>query len=418
MAVAAGGTAALSACLGSDGDDASSVDVPSGTDEPESLPTRQHAWNDALTTDEHGTVQPPAHHVLVALSLQDNVVEDGRVDNSARETTETALRALERAYEWSNEGLVFTLGYTPAYFDRFDESLPELVDLPEPEALTGQESPDFDDFDAVFHLASDSPEVVIEAEEGLFGEVETLNGVDPELETDLSAVFDRLEDQRRTGFVGDGLPADHTDTDGVPESVPEDAPFFMGFRSGFQESQATEDRVTLESGPFAGGATQHVESMDINLTQWFNQENHFQRVSKMFSHEHATEDLVGDVGETLTGSSELRDERIDSTAADARSHNVVGHAQKAARAREDGEPLLLRRDFNTVDSGGPGLHFVSLQHDIDEFVRVREAMTGADLDVPMANNGIRHYIFVTRRGNYLVPPRPLRALPPADPDAT
>ena len=415
--VAAGGATALSACLEavSDGNgDESTVDAPSGTDDPESLPERQHAWNEALETDEHGNVRPPEHHVLVALSLRDGVVDGAGVDTDARETTVTALRTLERAYERSNEGLVFTLGYAPAYFDRFDDPLPGSVDLPNPEALTGREDPAFDTFDALLHLASDNPGVVLQAEEGLVGDVERVNGVG--LETDLSPVFERLEDRRRTGFVGEGLPAEHTDVSGVPESIPEEAPFFMGFRSGFRHSQATEDRATLESGPFAGGATQHVESMELNLTQWFRQENHFQRVSKLFSREHAADELVGDYGERLDVSNGLTPARIDATETDAREHNVVGHAQKAARAREDGDPILLRRDFNTVDGDRPGVHFVSLQREIAEFVRVREAMTGADLDVPTANNGIRHYIFVDRRGNYLVPPRSLRALPPANPD--
>ncbi|RKD97117.1 DUF7405 family protein [Halopiger aswanensis] len=424
--VAVGGTTALSACLefasdGADGD----PDVPTGTDDPESLPDRQHAWNEALGTDDDGNVQPPEHHVLVALSLRDDVLEDtgggdgngdgDPIDADARETTESALRTLERAYEWSNDGLVFTLGYTPAYFHRFDASLSDAVDLPDPEALTAQEAPEFDDFDAVLHLASDRPEVVLEAEEWLFGERDQLNGL--EIETDLTGVFERLEERRRTGFVGAGLPAEHTDVPGVPESVPEEAPFFMGFRSGFRASQATEDRVTIESGPFAGGTTQHVESLEINLEQWFQQENHTQRVSKLFSREHAEEGLTGDVGEELTTANGLTTERIDATEADAREHNVVGHAQKAARAREDGEPPLLRRDFNTVDGDRPGVHFLALQRGIDDFVRTREAMTGADLDVPMANNGIRHYIFVERRGNYLVPPRSLRALPPATPES-
>lgn len=31
------------------------------------------------------------------------------------------------------------------------------------------------------------------------------------------------------------------------------------------------------------------------------------------------------------------------------------------------------------------------------------------------NNGILEYIDVESRGNYLLPPRPLRALPPANP---
>ncbi|RQG89883.1 Tat pathway signal protein [Natrarchaeobius halalkaliphilus] len=406
--VAAGGVSALAACLDAvDGDGASgATDVPTGTDDPDSLPERQHAWNDALSSDDDGNVALPEHHVLVALSLVDHP------DETSRETVERAFETLERAYEWSNEGLVFTIGYTPSYFERFDDPVPDSVDLPEPAALTDRESPTFDEFDALFHLASDRPSVVLEAEEGLFGECETVNDVS--VETGLSDVFERLEDDRRTGFVGDGLPAERTDVDGVPDSVPEEAPFFMGFRSGFRESQATEDRVTITEGPFAGGTTQHVSSMDIQLEVWFDQENHYQRVSKMFSPEHAEREMVGDHGERLGATSELSDERIEATEADARERGVVGHAQKAARARENGDPLLLRRDFNTVDDG-PGLHFVSLQREISEFVRVREAMTGADLDVPFANNGIRHYIFIDRRGNALIPPRSLRSLPPANP---
>ncbi|MXV64341.1 Tat pathway signal protein [Natronorubrum sp. JWXQ-INN-674] len=401
--VAVGGATALSACV-SESDD---VDVPTGTDDPDSLPARQHAWNDALSRDDHGNVQPPEHHVLVALSLIDEPSDDGR------ERVEDALEILERAYEWSNEGLVFTLGYTPAYFDRFDDSLPETVDLPEPEPLTDREDPTFDEFDAVLHLASDRSQVVLEAEAGLFGEADELNGVD--VETGLTGVFERVEDQRRTGFVGEGLPAEHTELSGVPDSIPDEAPFFMGFRSGFDRSQATEDRVTIEDGPFGGGTTQQISSMDLQLRIWFEQDNHYQRVTKMFSPEHADEELVGDIGEALTSTNALTDERIESTQDDARTRGVVGHAQKAARARVDGEPPLLRRDFNTVDGESPGLHFLSLQEDIEAFVRVREAMTGDDLGVANANNGIRSYIFVTQRGNYLIPPRSLRALPPANP---
>ncbi len=402
--VAIGGASALAACLDAVDDEG---DVPRGTDDPESLPTRQHAWNDALSTDDDGNVQLPEHHVLVPLSLSADV------DADSRETVEEALRTLERAYEWSNAGLVFTIGYTPSYFTRYDDPLPETVDLPDPEALSDRDAPAFDEFDALVHLASDHPDVVLEAEEGLFGDGEAVNGIDA---VDLSGVFDRHDDARRTGFIGAGLPAERTDVPGVPDAVPEEAPFFMGFRAGFTESQATEDRVTIESGPFAGGTTQHVESLEINLDQWFEQENHYQRVSKLFSPEHADEELVGEVGEKLSSSPGLTPDRIEATESDARERGVVGHAQKAARAREDGQPLLLRRDFNTVDGDRPGLHFLSVQRRIDEFVRVREAMNGDDLDVSGANNGIRHYIFVQRRGNYLVPPRSLRALPPAAPD--
>lgn len=411
-AVAVGGASAISACL----DERGEVDVPSGTDDPDSLPARQHAWNEFLETDNDGNVRPPEHHALVALSLAVDPTDGSDSDSwaEATELVEESLRTLEQAYEWSNDGLLFTMGYTPSYFARFDEGLPTAVDLPDPEPLTDREDPAFDEFDGLLHLASDHPEVVLRAEEALFGELETVN--DEPVETDLTGVFDRLEGRRRTGFVGAGLPAEHTDVDGVPDSVPDDAPFFMGFRSGFQESQAAEDRVTVQDGPFASGATQQLSSLDIQLDVWFEQENHAQRVMKTFSPDH-DEDAVGDIGEALETSNGLTDEQIANTEDDARSPGVVGHAQKAARAREDGDPIILRRDFNTVDGDTPGLHFLSLQRGMGDFRRVRDAMTGADLDVGITqNNGILGYIFVDRRGNYLLPPRSRRALPTATPD--
>ena len=402
-AVAAGGTAGLSACLGErDGDD-----VPRG--DPSDRPDRQHAWNAVLRTDADGNTVPPEHRVLVPLRLRSDP------DDAARRQVESAFERLESAYDYDPSGLLFTVGYSPAYFEQFggsngsDGSGETESPIPEPTALTSMESPEFDAFDAIVHLASDDPAVVLEAEEALFGEADP-NGLDPE---PLTEVFERAE-PRRTGFVGDGLPATHTDLPGVPESIPDESPFFMGFRSGFAESQAPEDRVTLREGPFAGGTTLHVSTMDLNLRQWFEQDSHYQRVAKTFSPDHADEG-VGDIGETLgsaTGAKAVADE----AESDARTRGIVGHAQKAARARDaDGTPPLLRRDVNTVDGDTPGVHFIAYQRTIDDFVRVREAMTGADLTEAgvgqRLNNGILQYILVRRRGNFLVPPRSQRALP-------
>lgn len=394
--VALGGVAGLAACLEAPGAQA----VPTG--DPARRPTRQHAWNETLATDEAGNRVPPEHHVLVPLRLR------GDVDEANRSRMAAALRSLERAYAHGPDGLLFTVGYTPAYFDRVPAS-----PLPEPEPLTTMETPDLDAFDAVVHLASDHPSVVIEAEEALFGGVDEPNGV-PMDET-LSGLFERVS-PRRTGFVGPGLPVEYADHEAVPESVPPAAPFFMGFRSGFAESQAPEDRVTIRSGPFAGGTTMHIESLDIQLQTWYEQETHHQRVAKTFSPAHADEDRVESVGASLGASTGVGGEIADRTATDARSRGVVGHAQKAARARDDdGTPPLLRRDVNTMDGDRPGLHFVSLQRSIDEFVRVRDAMTGAALAGDgvgqRLNNGLLQYLFVRRRGNFLLPPRGNRALP-------
>ena len=234
----------------------------------------------------------------------------------------------------------------------------------------------------------------------------------------LEGVFERID--RRTGFVGEGLPADNQDVEGVPDSKPvsEEAPLFMGFKSGFRKNQASEDRVTISRGPFAGRTTQHVSRIRLNPQQWYEQDTREQRVAKMFCPAHASEDRVEGAGENLGDSSGLGDCPAH-TEEDARTEGLVGHSQKSARAREDDSPLILRRDFNSTDDDRAGLHFVSLQRSIEDFVATREAMNGGSVAEESAvgrrtNNGILQYMSVERRGNYLVPPRSARALPTPD----
>jgi len=406
-AVAIGGAAAFSACLGRE-----SVDVPTGPDDPATHPERQHAWNDVLPRDDHGNVVAPQHRVLRSLNYRGN----GRPTDDDRETVAAALRGVERAYERSGTGLLLTVSYSPAYFERFDVSLPESVDLPEPEALSPFEEPALDTPDAVVHLASNHAQVVLGAEAALRGERETLNGVE-QPNAALSDVFELVD--RRTGFVGDGLPAEHADADGVPsDEVPEDAPMFMGFKSGFEKNQASEDRVTIGSGPFAGGTTQHVSTLRLNLDQWYTQDDRWQREAKMFCPHHAETGAVEDAGDNLGTDSGVGD--CGETVETARESGVVGHSQKSARAREDDQPVILRRDVDSTDGGQAAVHFVALQREIADFVATREAMNGTDVAGESAvgqrnNNGILQYVRTERRGNFLVPPRSLRALPPADP---
>ncbi|MFB6362405.1 MAG: Tat pathway signal protein, partial [Halobacteriales archaeon] len=221
--VAVGGSTALSACL----DRTGGTDLPAGVEDPSSLPVGQHHWNAHLSTDEHGNVANARHHVLRFLNYpRDQPTE------ADRRTIENALTTLERAYEWSNEGIVFTLGYSPAYFERFGAP-PTGVDLPAPEPLADFEAPELESFDAVLHLASDSAEGLVEAEEVLFGSRSTANGV--AVEARLSDVFEAPGEYpgRRTGFVGGGLPAQFAkEVPDVPDdAVAEDAPLFMGFKS-------------------------------------------------------------------------------------------------------------------------------------------------------------------------------------------
>ena len=406
-AVAIGGTAAFSACLGRE-----EVDVPTGPSDL-SYPRRQHGWNSVLPTDDSGNPIAPRHRVLLFLNYSSN----GAPTDSDRETMETALRGVERAYERSGTGLLLTVSYSPAYFDRFDEALPESVDLPAPGALAPFEDPEVDTPDAVLHLASNTAQVVLGVEEALKGNESKLNGVD-QPDAALTDVFKIID--RRTGFVGDGLPAKNAnEAEDVPsDKVPDDAPLFMGFKSGFKKNQASEDRVTIESGPFAAGTTQHISKLQLNLNQWYNQDDRWQREAKMFCPYHAENDVIEGTGDNLGTSSKIDDcKPLDET---AREMGVVGHSQKSAAARENDKPIILRRDFNSTDGGQAGLHFLALQRGIGDFEKTRKAMNGTDVVEQSAvgqrnNNGILQYIRTERRGNYLVPPRSLRALPPAHP---
>jgi hypothetical protein len=406
-AVALGGAAGLSACLDRfDGRDP----IPTGVDDPASLPRRQFAWNDRIRHDDAGNTLLPRHQTLWYLDLPG----DGPPDAAARDRVEAALAGLDRAYERSNEGLLYSVAYSPAYFDRYDESLPDGIDLPEPRPLSDFETPTFDRQDALLHLASDRADVVLEAEEALRGET-TANGVEVPALTDALEVADR-----RTGFVGAGLPAENQDVAGVPDSkpVPEDSPLFMGFIAGFARNQASEDYVTIDEGPFAGGTTKVVANLRQRLDDWYGEQDYDERVAELFSPTHAAEEWVEGVGENLGADSRV-DEVLDRLFADARESGRAGHAQKAARANRDadGNVRLLRRHFESTDDDVASLHFPSLQRGVTAFEEVREAMNGADVaaETPAVrqrvNNGILEYIFVRHRGNFLVPPRDHRSLP-------
>ncbi|WP_152422660.1 DUF7405 family protein [Natrialba taiwanensis] len=98
------------------------MDVPRGPSNLEELPERQHAWNSVLSTDDYGNTIVPRHHGLLFL----NYNREGTPTDSDRQTMETALQGIEHAYERSGDGLLMTVGYSPTYFGRFEQSLPEM----------------------------------------------------------------------------------------------------------------------------------------------------------------------------------------------------------------------------------------------------------------------------------------------------
>jgi hypothetical protein len=148
-------------------------------------------------------------------------------------------------------------------------------------------------------------------------------------------------------------------------------------------------------------------------------------VGKLFSPRHAASGAVEGVGENLGDFSGITDEIYEGISDTASEFGLVGHAEKAARANRDADGTVrtLRRHVESTDDGNASLHFPSLQQGIGVFEEVQRAMNGEDIVAenptikPRVKNGIFRYIFVENRGNFLVPPRSLRAFPTSTGDA-
>jgi hypothetical protein len=365
--------------------------------QPAGLPERQHAWTETLARDSYGNPLAPRYDRLLFFDVK------GRPTLASARILEAALRTLERTYRWGPSGLLFTAGWGPAYFER---SLGIASPIPQAKALSLFELPTIDDYELCLHLACDDEQRLNAIEAALTG-AKPLPGADGLLE--LSSVLRWRES--RTGFVGAGLPAKHQQVGGIPpgDPVPADSPLFMGFKSGLRKNQASEDDVTIADGPFADGTTMQVSYMRLRLDSWYGQQDERERVALMYAPqvtpvqvERFTTDAAGDPA--------LLSQAIN-------RYGVIGHAQASARVRRNGRPLIIRRDFDTVDGGQAGVHFVSIHRTIEDFVKTREAMnaTAAQLENPAitdtVNNGINAFIFVLNRANYVVPARTKRSFP-------
>ncbi|MFB6270794.1 MAG: hypothetical protein ABEH83_12680, partial [Halobacterium sp.] len=228
-------------------------------------------------------------------------------------------------------------------------------------------------------------------------------------------------------------------------------------------------------GVFAQGTIQHVSKLDIDLSGWYADNDADERRERMFSphHNEGNTGTIGErLGNSnapgnrpMRDVDSRRDDVAELTERDAETRGVTGHAQKTARARfdiqsritEDGqqrlsggeellpadeegldlpghrgdqeaEPVLLRRDVDTTDQARPGNHFVALMRFNPYMAYMRRAMNGVAFDTASfgldgdgriqhdavgagEDSGIVGYLETQRRGNYLVPPITLRALP-------
>lgn len=421
-AVAIGGIAALNACieLSEQAETPEESAFPKGPANISVLPDRQHAWGKYIVRNARQNPVFPQYQVALFLDYAGSIPPK----MMEREQVETAFRTLERAYQWGtggtdgaaiNNGLLFTIAYAPTYFNRFDQSLPDGIDVPPPEATLAELDADpgkADPYDAVLHFGSDHPEIVLATEEALFGNLDHVNGID--VEAKLSGLFEKAE--RRAGVVGRGVVHRELDHDGIPER----SPLSMGFKSAFKDSLPAENRITITDGPFEQGTTQHLSRVEIDLDKWYDVDEGG-RVKRMFGADYEVED-VSEVGDELGSTSQITREQAADSEHDAETTGLVGHTQKTARARDDDfQARILRRgDFNAPAEPGSVLHFGSIQEGITDFVETRKAMQNLDFgrdgegDVPDINrddHGILGFIEVTNRANFLMPPRRLRSLP-------
>jgi hypothetical protein len=355
-------------------------------EQPAGLPIRQHAWEQALTPDEFGNPTPPRFDRLVLFDVR------GTPTPRYARLLEATLRDLERSYPWGPQGLLFTAGWSPDYFERV---LRVRSPIPKAKPLSNFESPTIDTYDLCLHLACDDDLRLQTAERELIAKL-------------TPALRWR---ETRTGFAGAGLPAAHQRVGGIPagDPVTKAAPLFMGFKSALKKNQASEDAVTISGGAFDQGTTMVASYMQLTLDSWYQQLSYRQRVALMYSPQTTPAQVA-----KFTTDAESNPGQLNQA---IRKYGVIGHAQASARARVNGKPVILRRDFDTVDGGLAGLHFVALQRSIADFVATRTAMNqaGAQLVNPgitnTENNGINAFIFVVRRSNYIVPSRAERSFP-------
>jgi hypothetical protein len=365
--------------------------------QPPGLPAAQFAWDATLARDQYGNPIAPRHDRLLFFDVR------GTATPAHARVLEAALRTLERTYRWGPAGLLFTAGWGTTYFEHV---LRTASPVPAARALSDFELPAIDRYHLCLHLASDEA-LRLAAIEAALVHGAPLSGAHGQLDVSSALVWR----ETRTGFAGAGLPARNQHVGGIPagDPVPASAPLYMGFKSGLLRNQASEDAITIGAGPFAGGTTQQVSYMRLRLDSWYGGLSDSGRVARMYapqvSPEQAarfTTDAAGDP---------------DKFAEAVTRYGVVGHAQASARARRANKPLILRRDFDTSDGGQAGLHFVSLQRTIEDFITTRSAMNASTAPfqnpaiTDTVNNGINEFVFVLRRANYLVPARTDRSFP-------
>ena len=192
--------------------------------QPPGLPRRQYAWTNTLATHTDGNPVEPRHAKLLFFDIP------GRASVDDARRLEATLRTLERWYPWEPDGLLFTAGWGPDYFE---SRLGIASPVPKAKALSDFELPTIDPYHLCLHLACNDEHRLNEVEAELLG-----NASSERADRRLAVPRALRWRESRTGFVGSGLPAAHQDVAGIPADrpVPARAPLYMGFKSNLRKN--------------------------------------------------------------------------------------------------------------------------------------------------------------------------------------
>jgi hypothetical protein len=406
-------------------------------------------------------IVPPLHMQVVTLEL---TAGESRAElRDAQGALEDAIAAVERRYAPTPAGVGITLAWGLPYFSRV---VPELAatHLPVDHRASKAASSDVRALIDAVRFPSDPDETLLEANDAALllrsDSLDRIAEVSRALVTDLDLW--RPTSIRR-GFAGGGfdgataLPRQMAMAAGVPgaQLIPEQAELFLGFTSTQKAGLGPGRIANLETlgysdggpgGYFRGGTTMHLSHILEDLEAWYLGLDFDQRVATLFRPDQKTPPGTLTVRQGPEDVATIAENRHD-----YERFRGIGHSaaiQTASRLSEDvrgtdgtryraGTAVPQRADANTLDNpffwsarpdvdrmasgAAAGVHFVVFHPTSDDFARTRKAMDGVFTDgtrVPLEprdpGQGINSVLTTTHRQNFLVPPRPHRALPLVD----
>jgi hypothetical protein len=404
---------------------------------------------------------PPLHMQVVTFELTAGATRSQL--RAARAALESAIATVERRFPPAPAGVGVTLAWGLPYFRRI---VPELAvtHLPVDRRASRAAGREVRALTDAVRFPSDPDETILEQNDAAL----LLRSDSLERIADAShALVDDLGLWRptsiRRGFAGGGfdgaagLPRRMALAAGVPgaELIPERAELFLGFTSTQRAGLGPDRIANLETlgysdggpaGYFTGGTTMHLSHIFEDLEAWYLGLDFDQRIATLFRPEQKTPPGTVTVRQGPDDIATVAQNRRDFDRFRAIGHS--GSIQTASRLQADvrgtdgtlyraGTAVPQRADANTLDNpffwsarpdadrmasgAAAGVHFVVFHPTSDDFARTRRAMDGRFADgtrVPLERGdpgqGINSVLRTTHRQNFLVPPRPHRALPLVD----